>query len=77
MVAHRHIWQATESQWNGQDVQRCVHCETERTRDTGTKSLFLFRRGRAIPPNKKPMPETWQGYIAGVTPKCSGPEMKP
>lgn len=76
MSAFRHKWTGTESQWNGQEVQRCAHCGTERTRDHLTRTIYLYRRGRAIPPNKKPMPEGWQGYVAGVTPKCAGPEAK-
>lgn len=66
----RHKWGPTESMWNGQDVERCAHCDTERTRDTSTASLYLFRRGKAIQPNRKPMPEEWAAYKAGVIPKC-------
>jgi hypothetical protein len=74
--AFRHKWYVTLGQHQGQNVERCERCATERTRDPGTRSLYLFRRGRAIPPNKKPMPENWQGYAAGVNPKCAGPEVK-
>lgn len=75
MTTFRHKWHGTESQWNGQDVQRCAHCGTERTRDTSTASLYFFRRGRALAPRGRPMKEDWEAFISGVIPKCAGPEV--
>lgn len=66
----RHKWFVTDLGHEDGNVERCQHCDTERTRDTSTRSLYLYRRGRAIQPSRKPMPETWAAYIAGVTPKC-------
>lgn len=77
MSARRHQWRGTGSVWNGQPVERCAQCGTERTRDPATRSQWLYQRGRAVPPNRKPMPETWTGYVAGVFPKCPGPEVTP
>lgn len=75
----RHMWRGTESQWQGQDVQRCAHCDTERTRDVSTKSLYLYRRGRATSTNRnrlaKPLGDAWQAFIAGVYPACAGPDI--
>lgn len=76
-VSTRHTWKYTDSMWNGQAVHRCAHCGTERTRDPSTRTLWLYRGGRAVPPNGKPMPETWTGYIAGRMPKCPGLEVVP
>jgi len=69
----RHAWDECASQWNGQDVQRCRHCMTERTRDTATASLWLFRRGKATRTNNgpmKPLTDDWRAFKAGVTPEC-------
>lgn len=66
----RHKWEQTESMCDGQPVERCAHCSTERMRDASTRSLYLFRRGRATQPSKTPMPDTWMAYVAGVIPKC-------
>lgn len=76
-VNPRHKWSPAESQWDGQAVERCAHCSTERTRDTATRSLYLYRRGRAISPRRKPLGDDWAAFIAGVIPKCPGPEVKP
>ena len=74
----RHKWVKTESQWNGQEVQRCGTCETERTRDPETKSLFLYRRGKSVRtgrgPIKRPMADDWRAFIAGVYPECIAKE---
>ncbi|HZI08137.1 MAG TPA: hypothetical protein VEZ71_29225 [Archangium sp.] len=66
----RHRWEETLSQANGNPVERCMHCRTERTPDPGTRSLFLYRRGSAIPPSKKPLGEAWSAFKAGAVPKC-------
>lgn len=70
----KHMWRGTESQWQGQDVQRCAYCGTERTRDTSTKSLFLYRRGRTTHTNngpmRKPMSDEWTAFKAGIYPAC-------
>ncbi|AAK94362.1 hypothetical protein Mx8p27 [Myxococcus phage Mx8] len=66
----RHKWGTTESQALGEQVERCSRCQTERVRDTSTKSLFLFRRGHAKPPNGRPLDEHWSAFKASVTPVC-------
>lgn len=69
----RHAWKATESQGaDGASIQRCAHCDTERMPDSHAKSLFLYRGGRALPPNGKPLTDAWHAYRAGVIPKCTG-----
>lgn len=73
----RHRWAATQSMAGGVAVQKCVRCDTERVPDASTKSLFLCRRGRAIPPGHRPRPmdETWAAFRVGVIPSC--PEVSP
>lgn len=73
----RHKWEGRGVHEDGAesyDLEQCAHCETERRADTSTKSLFLYRRGRAIPPGHEPrqMDERWAAYNAGVIPKCPG-----
>lgn len=58
----------------GPGGQRCIHCDAERMPDPGTRSLYVYRRGRAIQPNRKPLSESWIGFTAGVIPKCPGSE---
>lgn len=67
----RHSWKNTESQIGFDVVERCTHCHTERVSDKSTKTLFLYRGGKALV-NNKAMPQDgrWQGFIAGVVPQC-------
>lgn len=52
----RHKWGPTESMWNGQDVERCAHCDTERP---------LRHRAHAGHKHREPLPlPTWQGHSA-------------
>lgn len=77
MADPRHSWKATGSTEEGQEIQQCSRCETERRRDPATKGLFFFRGGRAIGPRRIPMHERgykWHAFVAGVTPKCTGPD---
>lgn len=71
----RHMWRGTDSQRGFSTVDRCAHCSTERVRDESTRTLFLFRLGRAITPNRRPLDERWVGFMAGVIPKCPGPDL--
>jgi hypothetical protein len=72
----RHRWMDTHSITDGSVVERCDHCDTERIPDVATKSLYLYRRGRAKPPNGKPMPDNWTGYTAGTVPRCGGRDIE-
>lgn len=72
----RHMWRRTDSQVGFSTVDRCAHCATERVRDASTKTLYMYRMGRAVPPSKKPLGEKWEGFVAGVIPKCPGPELR-
>lgn len=66
----RHKWIATEHSAVSGTIFRCSRCETERTRDVGTNSLYLYRGGRAISPRGLSMKPYWTGFKAGVTPRC-------
>lgn len=68
-MSPRHKWGKTESQENGEPVERCLRCQTERIRDVATKRLYAFRGGRATHRNK-PLGEKWNFFVSGVTPKC-------
>jgi hypothetical protein len=63
----RHSWKSTESQGDFYVVERCAHCFTERVRDGGSKTLYVYRGGQAAM-GLKPVPDRWTGYI-GV-PQC-------
>lgn len=53
------------------DASRCRHCLTERCRDESTKSLYAFRGGNALQPNRKPLPpDQWSFFVSGVIPEC-------
>lgn len=73
----RHKWTDTPNAgWvvdtkvrKGHRIQRCAHCDTERVRDPATKSLFLYRGGRATI-NGKPLGGIWSAFKAGVIPRC-------
>lgn len=73
----RHRWEETLSMSEGQPVQRCMNCRTERIPDAATKSLYLYRRGAAMPPSGKPLGEEWSAFKAGVVPKCLSMELLP
>jgi hypothetical protein len=66
----KHRWEDTLSLWQGQAVERCMHCRTERTRDDSTRRLYLYRRGSAVRPNRKPLGEEWEAFKSGVVPRC-------
>lgn len=66
----RHSWKRTESQRGFHGIERCAHCDTERVRDPSTKTLYLYRGGRATHQGKPLQADRWAGYIAGVIPRC-------
>jgi hypothetical protein len=74
----RHLWQdngvrveAAEYP-NGTEpggvVERCIHCDTERTRERGSKTLYLYRGGRATVGRGAVSADGWSGYT--VVPQC-------
>jgi len=69
----RHSWGATESQKGTEPVERCAHCQTERVRDTSTKSLYEYRGGKAIRPGYSSLTvaeDRWTAFMSGAIPQC-------
>lgn len=68
----RHSWKRTESQIGFDPIEKCAHCDTERVSDPSTKTLYLYRGGRALRGGHHPMPQDgrWAAFIAGVIPQC-------
>lgn len=66
----RHSWKPVTLPDLSNPADRCAHCDTERTRDESTKSLYAFRGGRATH-NHKPVPAgRWTFFVSGVIPLC-------
>lgn len=75
---HRHHWKQTgitpeQGNLGSADptspIERCIHCGTERVRDRGTKTLYVYRGGKAKIGGGMSVPEgRWTGYT--VTPTC-------
>lgn len=75
----RHAWKNTgtkpeptnlDSADPASPIEHCNHCGTDRARDRGTKSLYVYRGGKAtVGDHRKPIPEgKWAGYT--VIPLC-------
>lgn len=71
-MSARHRFENTESLAEGVVVQRCLVCAVERIPCSGTKTLFRWRRGRAILRGGRKMSEDWMDFVSGVIPKCTG-----
>lgn len=68
----RHKFTDTESQSEGEVIQRCSVCAVERIPCHGTKTLFRWRRGGAILKGGKRMSDDWMDFVSGVIPRCTG-----
>jgi hypothetical protein len=57
---------------NGTDpestIDSCDHCGTERVRERGSKTLYLYRGGKAVAGRGTIPKDGWSGYT--VIPKC-------
>ena len=52
----------------GGAIERCVHCDTERTRERGSRTLYLYRGGMATVGRGTVSADGWSGYT--VIPQC-------
>ena len=71
-MSPRHKWAKTEAMHDGESVDRCVRCKTERVRDSATSSLYFYRGGFALAPRGRQLRPEWEAFVSGVIPKCSG-----
>lgn len=50
------------------NIERCSHCDTERVRERGSTTLYLYRGGRARVGRGVVSAAGWSGYT--VIPQC-------
>lgn len=51
-------------------IDRCDHCKTERVPERGSKTLYLYRGGKAVAGRAVVPADGWHGYT--IIPQCVG-----
>ena len=74
----RHSWKDTGARVEAKEypdgtdpggvIERCAHCDTERTREHGSRTLYLYRGGKATAGRGVVSADGWSGYT--VIPQC-------